>query len=129
MWRSSKGQVTVEFVVFLLLAATFFGITASVLHMHQVDVQQENRMQELRSFARSVQDEIIIASNMHHGYSRQVDLPKKLYNEDYQIWILNNNLYLSQDEEELILPLPPVIGTINGDTLEIVVQPEEVIVS
>jgi hypothetical protein len=124
-----KAQATLEFALLFLIALGACGLLILFLQQEQTTHEEELHERALQEFARYIQKEIIVASHMHTGFARNLTLPTRIGGLPYTIWVTENNLYLAQDDYEIIIPLPPVSGTISGTVMHIEVDVDRVVVS
>ncbi len=59
----------------------------------------------------SLQNELIMASQVHTGYKRLFNVPVQLEGFDYKISINNTMLLIDYTENVFALPIPAVTGT------------------
>ncbi len=98
----------------------FSGVAIIVLlgiaHNVFQDKVREGRSDKIREFGYSIQNEIILASEVHEGYKRNVTLPSTLGETGYGVKIQNNFLVINYTEGEVLFPLPEVSGSISKGT-------------
>ena len=109
-----------EFVVFFGITIVLFLGVAVIVYQEKTDLVSQSESTNVQSFAISVQNEIMIAATMVDGFSRSMSLPQTINDKNYSIKIISSNLYVDQDQEEVILPLPAINGTITNRTFLIV---------
>ncbi len=80
---------------------------------------RDQRASTMREFGTSIQQEIVLASEVHPGYERNVTLPDKVDGRSYSVSIQNNALFLSHDDGDIYYPLPKTTGSISTGTVTI----------
>jgi uncharacterized protein (UPF0333 family) len=121
-----RAQISMEFMILTITAIAIIGIVVLFVHNKQQEYSQEFQNAAIEDFAYSLQQEFFSASTMHDGFEREIVLPDRIYNKLYSVTIINNNLYVTQDQYEMILPLPSVNGNIPGSTFTIKVEAGQV---
>lgn len=109
-----KAQSAIEFII-LIGAVLFIFISLSLVFQQNLQEKNyEKRNQEIFNIAKSVQQEIDIASLAADGYQRTFELPNKIINADYNITITSNFVYIYtlDAKHALSLPVKNVTGQI-----------------
>ncbi|MEM4641358.1 MAG: hypothetical protein QXW65_02475 [Candidatus Pacearchaeota archaeon] len=85
--KQKKAQVTIEFV--LLVSAVVLLITMMIAstNFNTVLARAKNEQEALDDFANFLQQELILASEMHPVYERTIRLPEKIVGKSYSITI------------------------------------------
>jgi len=80
-----RGQVTIEFV--LVCSAVVFLVTIMIAstNFNTALAREKNEQEALNDFANYVQQEIIIASQMHSNYTRIFVMPLHVIGKDYTV--------------------------------------------
>ncbi len=123
-----RGQTTVEFMI-LVAGVLFFFITALLIFQMQIGEKAvEQRRAAINGLASSVGEELRIAEQASDGYHRTFKVPEKLLNQDYEIMILDGNLFLrtSDGKESLSFYVSNVTGEIRKGQNSIVKENETI---
>ena len=81
--KRKKGQVSIEFLI-LLVMGVFFVLTFIVIVRNLSDQKIQNKaLDELDDLGKSIQQELLLASQLQDGYSRDIYIPPKLYGVPY----------------------------------------------
>ncbi len=101
-----KGQVTTEFLV-LLLVGILFSIGLMVLiSSFYADIKQDESNAQLRLFGREIQNELILASQVHEGYSREIFIPDTLKTFNFTINNTDKVLIILYKDFQHAFPIP-----------------------
>lgn len=101
-----KSQSAIEFII-LIGAVLFIFLTLSLIF--QQNLQEKNakkRNQEIFNLAKSVQQEIDLATVSSDGYQRTFTLPNKIINADYNATLTDNFVYIYTLDNRHALSLP-----------------------
>ncbi len=74
---------------------------------------------KIEDFGRSIQEEIILASEVHEGYERTIELPENVNEIKYNVSLTGNYLIVSYKDGDIAYPLPEVSGSISKGTVTI----------
>ena len=76
------------------------------------DTREDQKAAEIKDLGFQIQRELILASEVHEGYSRDIDIPEYIGKYDYTI--INNErvLVLTVDDVDYPFPIPKTNGTI-----------------
>ncbi|MBC8501488.1 MAG: hypothetical protein ISS25_04400 [Nanoarchaeota archaeon] len=113
---SRKGQIALEFmsltIIGLILALVILVGFVVVLQ----DTLEDRKAAEIKDLGFQIQRELILASEVHEGYSRDIDIPEYIGKYDYTI--INNErvLILTVDDVDYPFPIPKTNGTIKKGT-------------
>ena len=119
-----RAQASTEFVVLAGLMIVFF-LMMTVAVQSQIAsaraVQTENRISQIYSL---VNNELIVAKNVHQSYFRNFYLPASIDGRPYYLYFQDNNYaliiehrgknytYFVDDNSSPIIPLEPGLNTI-----------------
>lgn len=117
---NKKSQVLMEFVAMFGVTIILFIGVAVIIYQEKANIVSESELSEVQKFAIGVQTDILIASTMLDGFSQNIALSDKINDKPYAIQIISSNLYVTQEEQEIILPLPPINGTISNKQFKII---------
>jgi hypothetical protein len=103
-----KAQVSTEFM-FMILAGMFVIIIFMTLfsELYQ-DSLKDKKRNAFEDFSYSLQNEFILASQVHVGYRRTFLLPEKLDGFDYGAYITESTLVINYTDNTIQLPIPKV---------------------
>jgi len=93
--KMKRGQITVEFI--LLVAAVVFLVTIMIAsaNFNTVLAREKNEQEALSDFADSIQQELVIASEMYPEYNRTFKLANKIVGRDYEIIITDYKMVIN----------------------------------
>ena len=78
-FEKTKGQVSTEFLI-LLIMGVFIILTFIVIVQKLSDEKLEGKaLNELDDLGKSIQQELLLATQLEDGYSREIYIPPKLY--------------------------------------------------
>jgi hypothetical protein len=121
-----NGQIAIEFL--LLIAMAFFIVLTLLISMLSISerntkIKSYNEMDDL---GKSLQQELLLASQLEDGYTRKINLPLKINGLQYTAFVGSSNytntsnsyLLLTFNSVELFYTLPHVTGNIYlGDNI------------
>lgn len=108
-----KAQVSSEFFVFVglsLLIALAFELS-SLQQLNEFRLQKEN--EAVKDIALKLQKELLLAANVEDGYVRVFDVPNKLENIDYSIFMTNISITVNSSRALYIVAIPNALGNIS----------------
>lgn len=116
-----KAQVAIEFL--LLLSLSFFvviALLAAVLSVSKTDTSIKVYT-DLDDLGKSLQQEVLLASQMEDGYVRRINLPETVNGADYNVSIghaasYNDYISLTYDTIDIYYIIPPTNGTFSKGT-------------
>ncbi len=109
---TSKAQISSEFFIFVglgLLIAFAFEI-ASLQQLNEFRLQKEN--EAVKDIALKLQKELLLAANVEDGYVRVFDVPNKLDNIDYSVFMTNVSITVNSSKALYIVAIPNVNGNL-----------------
>jgi hypothetical protein len=103
--KHEKAQSAIEFII--LIAGVFFFILAlSAIFQQKISQKtNENRDLEMQELALAVQNELNIAAKASDGYSREFNIPQKIFGMDYDITLVGTAVYLNSTDGKHALSL------------------------
>ena len=115
--KYSRAQIAIEFVLLIGVSIAILISALVIMTSLASDKTDEKTYYELDDFGKSIQQEVILASEMENGYIRQLDIPITVNGRDYTI--LTNVSYLYNTSHIIIqfrtletyYVIPPVNGT------------------
>ena len=108
-----KAQVTIEFVSMVIISLVVCLFILGLLSSWHRDSSNEYRQSRIRLLGYEIQEELILASEVHEGYNRTFVIPEKILNYNYTINNTFNRLILSSHDEEFYFPIPLVQGNLS----------------
>jgi len=76
------------------------------------DTRADQKAAEMKSYAFELQRELILASEVHEGYSRDIFIPDYIGQYDFEISNSDRVLVLSYEEADVAVPIPKITGTL-----------------
>ena len=113
MMEKKKAQSTAEFLILIGGVVFFFLVFLLAVQVNITDKTRENKNLVLQDIARSVQDEINLATDSSDGYYRNFTVPDKLINSDYQINVQEDFVYVRTTDNKYAIALP--VANVTGD--------------
>ena len=113
-----KGQVAIEYL--LLTGISFFVVFVLIIILSSLmeSKRNEKAFYELDDFGRSIQQELILASELEDGYNRPINIPTTVNGRQYTITTGNvspSNGYLIITlgfmGQEIFYEVPPINGS------------------
>jgi len=108
-----NAQSAIEFVIlvgFILFAFTAFFL---VIQENISDELREKKDLAIREVALTVQDEINLALETSEGYYREFKIPERIINQDYEINIIDDMVYVRTKDGRNAISLP--VANVTGD--------------
>ncbi|MGV8150654.1 MAG: hypothetical protein ACP5NV_02920 [Candidatus Woesearchaeota archaeon] len=110
--KSKKSQMALEFVLLFSLTILVMSIVIVVFYELNSDKIDEKIDMKMNDFLFSVQSEFLLASQVNNGYNRQMVLPEKIEQTEYNISIDYTNIILTYNGVSIYRKIPLVNGTI-----------------
>lgn len=107
-----KSQISIEFIYMIMFGSFFLIIFTLVFSDLYKDVLYDKKNKLFYDFGISLQNEFILASEVKEGYQREIFLPEKLENFEYNIEIIDNMLLINYTTDILTFPIPKVKGNL-----------------
>jgi hypothetical protein len=117
----NKAQITIEFLVFLAMAFVVIFIFLAAAVSLSKDTTKSKTYYEMDDLGRSVQEEMLLASQLEDGYTRKINLPMTLNGLQYSVFLNQSNpsnayFLMYYEDIELFYLVPPINGSIHlGD--------------
>lgn len=112
-----KAQVIMEFILFTMLGIALVTALVAVAINMSTNVLADQNTQQTEELARSIQTELLTASEMRTGYNRKLELPKNLRGGSYTITNDKETITLTSiDGVSITLATPPTQGTLQKGT-------------
>lgn len=111
---NKKLQTSIEFVVMLGFILLFFSVFLLIIQNNMQSKLSEKRNLMFKEVALEVQDEINLALEARDGYKREFEIPDKIANQDYDITLIEEMVYINTTDGKnaLALPIPGVTGNV-----------------
>lgn len=113
-----KAQIANEFMISIgiafMILVSFMAIIADEFRYINIDKEY----QVVHDFGASLQNEILLASEVRDGYNRQIVLPEKISGYEYSISITGNVLRVKSISHSIehVYFIPQIIGGFNHGT-------------
>lgn len=110
---NKNAQSAIEFVIlvgFILFAFTAFFLT---IQGNISDELRERKNLAIKEVALSVQGEINLALEASEGYYREFKIPERIVNQDYEINITDERVYVRTKDGKNAISLP--VFNVTGD--------------
>lgn len=101
-----KAQFAIEFSLMIGMAMIALLVLVGVLYYMTVDYSEDRNIRRLSDMGYSLQNELILASQVEDGYERIVVLPEKVESADYTISKTHNDLVITYRSTELLFAVP-----------------------
>lgn len=112
MMRTKNAQVMFEFLLVISLVSLLFLALSSFIFQSIREKEKEITSNELELLGKSLQEKMFTVSNMKGGLHLDISLPQLINKKNYSMDIINNHLYVSQGDFEIIYLLPDTSGNI-----------------
>lgn len=96
----------------ITLAMVVMLIVAGVLYYLSYNYSEEKNIIRLTDLGYSLQNELILASQVEPGYERTIIIPAKVGTAGYSISQTENDLVIRYREIDLTFQIPQVSGTL-----------------
>ena len=115
--KIKKSQTAIEFVILISFILFFFTVFFLAIQGNMSDKIREKQNLMVKDIALAVQDEINLALQSSDGYRREFKIPEKIGNQDYEINITEEMVYVRIDDEyAMALPVTNITGDVRkGD--------------
>jgi len=129
MFFSLRGQIVLEFIMFTVLALFLVLVLIALALRISSSIASDQGVSEVTDLARSVQEELILASQVSEGYHRSFVLPTRLQRGEYSITNSEELLTLSYDSATVSLAIPLVNGTLQKGANVIIHENETIYIN
>lgn len=110
---NEKSQTAIEFMILIGFVLFFFTVFFLAIGGNMSDKLREKKNLDIKDIALTVQDEINLALQSSDGYSRNFTLPEKIGNEDYDIDIVGDMVYVRTVDNKYAIALP--VANVTGN--------------
>lgn len=111
-----NAQTAIEFVILTGFILFFFTTFFLAIQGNMSDKLKQKQNLMLKETALAVQDEINLALDSSDGYYREFEVPEKIGNQDYDISLVDDMVYLKTKDEKLAMSLP--IAKVTGQVVK-----------
>lgn len=130
---SGKAQIAMEFILLMAFAALLLMSILFILSKISSDNQSRRTQSSVEDLGISIKNELATASEMEKGYSRQIDLPKKINGKEYSLSVDegssgNSYLVIKLNSTEMYFSIPKTSGTIHPG-MNLIVKKENLTIS
>ncbi|MFP4118606.1 MAG: hypothetical protein ACLFTH_00970 [Candidatus Woesearchaeota archaeon] len=121
MTSGSKGQLETEFIILLIMGFFILFTILAVLMSVSNSKRSEQFYYEINDLGKSVQQELLLASQVHDGYTRNFTIPRKLSSRTFNIHTgssskAESHIIFAHDNQEIFFMIPKIHGTITTGT-------------
>ncbi|MBW2990349.1 hypothetical protein KY348_01450 [Candidatus Woesearchaeota archaeon] len=114
-----KAQIAIEFVLVVGLAMVVLIVFAGVIYYLSFNYSEEKNINRLTDLGYSLQNELILASEVEPGYERTIIIPNKIGGINFSINQTDNDLVITYRSVELLFTIPQVNGKFDKGTNKI----------
>src|SRR3989344_2161499 len=97
--KKKRAQTAIEFVILVGFILFFFTTFFLAVQGNMSDKIKQKQNLMLKETALAVQDEINLALDSSEGYYREFEVPEKIGNQDYDISLVDDMVYLKTKDE------------------------------
>ena len=112
--KNNHGQIAMEFL--LVAAMSIFTIITLLIIIVAISQShtEARTYDDIIDLGRSLQKELLLASELEDGYVRELDVPTEINGEDYNITIYNSTKFtymiITYLNQETFYAIPPIEG-------------------
>jgi hypothetical protein len=111
-----NAQVAIEFILLLILLFSVFMVYTVSTRNDMDNIRKNKEYILLIDVTKMVQYEIVTATKVKDGYHRTFEIPETLEGTDYNIAIDEMMIIASTEDQEYVLFIPDINGSIKkGD--------------
>lgn len=112
-----RGQVAIEFLILIAFSVSMLLFLIATVSKVSISKTDEKTYFDLDDLGKSVQQELLLATEVEDGYNRKINLPQTINGRNYAIdteTISSQISYLNITYEEHLIfyHIPPINGTI-----------------
>ncbi len=108
-----KSQIALQFIIIISILLFIFIVFLGIISNRNAELNKEELMIQAQDMVNAVQKELVIATTVVDGYSREFHIPSKIGNQNYSIYIggpTNATLILSFSNNDFTRRIPPITG-------------------
>lgn len=114
---NKKGQIAIEFTILLFMSAFIVLVLLVSIKSISNNKLRSKALNELDDLGKSLQKELVLASELEPGYSRELYVPYNLYGKDFELNLSNVSstikyLDFYYEDRDLFYAVPVVQGDI-----------------
>jgi len=126
MSHSRKGQAMIEYLMYFSISfVVFLGLLIFIFYFENAEVT-EIKFNALSEHGYQTQSMFFVLAQMNPTFTQTITLKETINGETYDFAIISSNLYLTQEDLEIILPLPIINGNTTNKTFTVTVVQDEV---
>lgn len=129
MLNIKRAQTAIEFIMMVAFLLFFFTLFLLAVQESSSDKMKENRDIVIREIALEIKDEINMAYSSSEGYLREFDIPLKAGNQDYEVSLVEDMVYVKSGGSSIALPIILVEGNIRKGINEIKKENGKIIIN
>lgn len=107
-----KAQLSLEYISLVMVGIIFALITLSAFLIVMNETKSDKEYEQLRQYGFQIQEELILASEVQEGYSREITIPEKVGQSDFNISNTDRRLILTYEDLTIPYPIPSTNGTL-----------------
>jgi hypothetical protein len=108
---NSKAQVALEFLAMVGFAMLIVIIFLGVIYYLSFKYSEDKNINRLMDLGYSLQNELILASEVELGYERTIFIPDKVDKTEYNISQSTHDLIIEYKGTMMVFAIPDVTGT------------------
>ncbi len=108
-----EGQVSLEFLIMAGFAGVSLLLAMTAAYSLFQGKVEGSALEKLQSYARYLQREIILASEVQPGYQRSITIPGEVDGISFQVYNDQDYLYLNSSYGEFLLKTPKTSGSLH----------------
>lgn len=114
-----RAQVAFEFITYVIMAVSITVLFLVLTYAYSQQAIDDKRISEIDDFAKSIQQEIILAAQAESGYHRIINLPMSIDSGSYSITNDEQSFTITSSQgESIIRDTPQIQGTLQkGDNI------------
>lgn len=105
-----------EFMIMIGLAMIVIIAFASIIYYLTYEYSEQKNIERLTDLGYSLQNELILASEVEYGYERTIEIPDKVGVADYSIGAAANAIVITYRGSEKLFLIPNVTGSFSKGT-------------
>lgn len=106
-----RGQSSFEFTILMAFGMLLMLMLIIIGAGYSKDAVENSRQQALLDLGYTIQDELILATNVQEGYEHDIDLPSTLGKFHYEIDTFETRLQLSSGPQVYSFRIPNTTGS------------------
>jgi len=119
MMFNKRYQVALEFLLVISILLTLFIVFRIFILKETTDLTHEREFNVVKDMAYMIQTELNLAITLQDGYLRSFKLPDTVDGVNYSVNIIDEYLVVSSRNQEYLVTIPKVNGTISKGNVTI----------